>query len=64
VLRRDGLERIQVDDGSTLGGLKLAIQDKLGVPLEDMLLSKDPQLVRGTQLPAATHAPPSQQRGS
>ncbi|KAL4856070.1 NPL4-like protein 1 [Chlorella vulgaris] len=42
---RDGLERIQVDDGSTLGGLKLAIQDKLGVPLEDMLLSKDPQLL-------------------
>jgi nuclear protein localization family protein 4 len=43
---RDGLERIQVDENGTLGSLKLAIQQKLGVPLEDMLLSKNPQLVR------------------
>lgn len=43
---RDGLERIEVADGSTLAGLKLAINQKLNVPLEDMLLSKNPALVR------------------
>ncbi|KAL4446805.1 hypothetical protein ABPG77_008049 [Micractinium sp. CCAP 211/92] len=42
---RDGLERIEVDNGATLGGLKLAIQAKLGVPLDDMLLSKNPALL-------------------
>eukprot|EP00887_Chlorella_sp_A99_P003425 scaffold7.g3425.t1 len=42
---RDGLERLEVPDTSTLAGLKLAIQEKLGVPLEDMLLSKSPQLL-------------------
>lgn len=36
-----------MDNGATLGGLKLAIQAKLGVPLDDMLLSKNPALVRG-----------------
>lgn len=44
---RDGLERIEVEDGSTLAGLKLAIQQKLGVPLADMLLSNNAQLVGG-----------------
>jgi hypothetical protein len=34
-----------VEDGASLSGLKLAVQQKLGVPLEDMLLSKNPQLV-------------------
>ena len=34
-----------MEGGASLSGLKLAIQQKLGVPLEDMLLSKNPQLV-------------------
>ena len=42
---RDGLERLEVPDTSTLAGLKLAIQKKLGVPLDDIRLSKDLQLV-------------------
>lgn len=35
-----------MDNGATLAGLKQAIHAKLGIPLEDMLLSKNPALVR------------------
>jgi hypothetical protein len=43
--RRDGLERIEVADGSTVAALKAAIHQKLGISVDDMLLSKDPRLV-------------------
>lgn len=42
---RDGLERVQVDDKATLTGLKLAIHQHLNIPLEDMVLSKHPDLL-------------------
>ncbi|GFR49916.1 hypothetical protein Agub_g12024 [Astrephomene gubernaculifera] len=42
---RDGLERIQVDDGATLAALKAAIQAQLAIPAEDMHLSKQPGLL-------------------
>lgn len=42
---RDGLERIDLPDRSTLAALKQAIHDKMQIPLEDMILSKDPRLV-------------------
>ncbi|GLC39288.1 hypothetical protein PLESTB_001573700 [Pleodorina starrii] len=42
---RDGLERIEVDDGATLSVLKSAIHSKLAIPLDDMLLSKQPGLL-------------------
>ena len=43
---RDGLERIEVDGNANLAALKLAIQDKLGVPVAEQQLSKNPALVR------------------
>ncbi|EFJ40602.1 hypothetical protein VOLCADRAFT_69322 [Volvox carteri f. nagariensis] len=42
---RDGLERIEVDDGANLSALKAAINAKLAIPLDDMLLSKQPGLL-------------------
>lgn len=42
---RDGLERIQVDDRSTVLALKQALHQQLHIPLEDMQLSKDPKLL-------------------
>lgn len=42
---RDGLERVEVPNASTLGDLKLAIVDKLHIPVEDIKLSKDSTLV-------------------
>ncbi|KAF8056357.1 NPL4-like protein 1 [Scenedesmus sp. PABB004] len=42
---RDGLERIQVDDGATVGELQQAIQAQLGVPVEQQRLSTDPALL-------------------
>lgn len=42
---RDGLERIQVDDGASLSALQQAIQGQLGVPLEQQRLSKDAALL-------------------
>ncbi|GLI70914.1 hypothetical protein VaNZ11_015942 [Volvox africanus] len=42
---RDGLERVEVDDGATLSALKAAINAKLAIPLDDMLLSKQPGLL-------------------
>lgn len=32
-------------DGATVGALRQAIHDKLNIPLEDIVLSKDPALV-------------------
>ncbi|PSC72970.1 NPL4 1 [Micractinium conductrix] len=53
---RDGLERIEVGNGATLAQLKHAIQAKLGVPLEDMLLSKNAALLtaKEEQVPSFT----------
>lgn len=42
---RDGLERVEVDDKGTVMALKLAIQQKLKVPFENMVLSKDAALL-------------------
>ena len=46
LLCRDGLERVELPDGASLADLKHAIKENLGVPLEDILLSTDPKLVR------------------
>lgn len=35
-----------MDNTASLAGLKAEIQEKLGVPLADQLLSKNPALVR------------------
>ncbi|PRW57867.1 NPL4 1 [Chlorella sorokiniana] len=42
---RDGLERIEVDGNANLAALKLAIQEKLGVPVAEQQLSKNPALL-------------------
>ncbi|KAG2443114.1 hypothetical protein HYH02_009527 [Chlamydomonas schloesseri] len=42
---RDGLERIEVEDGASLSALKGAIHARLGIPLDDMHLSKQPALL-------------------
>ncbi|KXZ49382.1 hypothetical protein GPECTOR_21g608 [Gonium pectorale] len=42
---RDGLERIEVPDNATLSALKSAIHERLAIPLDDMLLSKQPALL-------------------
>lgn len=42
---RDGLERVEVPETGTLGELKSAIRDKLGIPGDDISLSQDPKLV-------------------
>lgn len=42
---RDGLERVEVADGATVGGLKATIHEKLNIPLQDMRLSKNPGLL-------------------
>lgn len=36
---------LQIDDHASVAGLKLAIQQQLGVPLEQQRLSKDPSLL-------------------
>ena len=43
---RDGLERIEVEAGSTVGDLKQSISSKMGIPYFDVHLSKDKALVR------------------
>jgi len=43
---RDGLERVEIPETGTLGELKCAIRDKLGIPGDDIALSQDPKLVR------------------
>lgn len=48
---RDGLERITVEDGVGVAGLKQQINKQLSIPLEDMLLSKDPQLLTAKDAP-------------
>lgn len=50
---RDGLERIEVDGNANLAALKLAIQEKLGVPVVEQQLSKNPALVRSAAGPRA-----------
>lgn len=42
---RDGLERVEVPDHATVADLKSAINSKLQIPIEDMLLSLDPKLL-------------------
>mmetsp|Transcript_19174 Transcript_19174/g.49224 ORF Transcript_19174/g.49224 Transcript_19174/m.49224 type:complete len:413 (-) Transcript_19174:16-1254(-) len=42
---RDGLERLEVEDGCTVGGLRRKIQEQLGVPLRSQILSKDQGLL-------------------
>ena len=39
----------QVDDGATVAALKQAIQQQLGVPLEQQRLSKEPGILLSTQ---------------
>jgi len=58
---KDGLERIQLPDGAHLGELHEAIHQQLGVPLEDMALSRDPGLLKAgrqhnVSLLAGSHA--------
>jgi hypothetical protein len=42
---RDGLERIEVDNSGTVGGLKLAIKKQLDIPIENITLSTKQQLL-------------------
>ena len=42
---RDGLERVEVPDHATVADLKSIINEKLQIPIEDMLLSLDPKLL-------------------
>mmetsp|Transcript_11103 Transcript_11103/g.19353 ORF Transcript_11103/g.19353 Transcript_11103/m.19353 type:complete len:416 (+) Transcript_11103:279-1526(+) len=42
---RDGLERVELQDGASLAELKQAINAKLGIPHQDLHLSKDPALL-------------------
>lgn len=42
---RDGLERIELPEGSTLQALKQAIHVKLSIALEGLHLSRQPQLL-------------------
>lgn len=60
---RDGLERLQVADNLSIGGLKAAINEQLGVPLEGMVLSQDSRLVRswGRWCPCSAHSLRQQQ---
>lgn len=43
---RDGLERIEVKDGATVGDLRTKIHEQLHIPREDITLSQDAKLVR------------------
>ena len=43
--RRDGLERIEVDAGGTIGTLRQQISSDLNMPRENVTLSKDQKLV-------------------
>ena len=42
---RDGLERIQLSDHATVGDLQKQINANLGIPVEDITLSRDKDLV-------------------
>ena len=50
---RDGLERIEVDNNGNIRALKHAIQTKLSIPIEDILLSKDSNLLTTKEDPRA-----------
>lgn len=43
---RDGLERVSLSPGATVGDLKTAIRTNLSIPLEKQHISQDPRLVR------------------
>ena len=45
VFCRDGLERIEVDAGGTIGTLRQQISSDLNMPRENVTLSKDQKLV-------------------
>lgn len=42
---RDGLERLELDDECTVGGLQRKIQEQLKIPLSKQILSKDKRLL-------------------
>ncbi|GAB4815563.1 hypothetical protein N2152v2_002609 [Parachlorella kessleri] len=42
---RDGLERVEVPDTATVADLRRAIHEKLNIPLDDIVLSKDASLL-------------------
>jgi nuclear protein localization family protein 4 len=42
---RDGLERIVIADGAGVADLKAQINSQLSIPIEDITLSRDPQLL-------------------
>lgn len=42
---RDGLERIEVPDNATVADLRKTIHQKLNIPLDDIQLSKNQQLL-------------------
>lgn len=48
---RDGLERIELDAAGNLRSLKEAIHTKLSIPIEDILLSKDSNLLTTKEEP-------------
>lgn len=52
---RDGLERIEVADQGALRDLKQAIQSKLAIPINDILLSKESSLLTTKEDPRATY---------
>ena len=52
---RDGLERLQVEDDCTVGGLQRKIQEQLKIPLRSQILSKDQGLVSSPP-PYITHS--------
>ena len=45
--RRDGTEKVEVDDSATVGALRTVIQAQFKVPDGDQTLSLDQNLVRG-----------------
>lgn len=45
VRSRDGIERVQVADEGAVGHLYSAVSSQLGIPLNDLRLSKNPKLV-------------------
>ena len=52
--RRDGLERVQLPDGATLGDLRRAIQEQLGVITGEQVLSKEQGLLTAKEEDCAT----------
>lgn len=52
--RRDGLEKVDVGGLPTTQGLRAAIEQSLGLPGDQVVVSKDKDLVRGRRAP---HSP-------